>query len=261
MSETARHAHALAPPPPPPLPQYSFWDSITNVSGRLKTEVSDRSLRGPKIRDFLRDLAKEAERDAFYARDHALQQVREELRALPGDAGAPAFDVVTPVMTGDAAAGTHARRPTPLAGAVTALGGRLPPPVAAFSPLPPGTPVPPASPAAEAAAVGGTLAASAIVAAPTAAPAVAAALPATAPAAAAAPPTILVAAAAAAGPSPSDSPPSEQQVVQQLPAIIDTIYPPTHAHLRVVSVEMDSGRAMQSAAKCPFLLTFNVRGP
>ena len=74
MSGAARYAHALLPLSPP-LPQYSFWDSITNISGRLKTEVSDRSLRGPKIRDFLRDLAKEAERDAFYARDHALQQV------------------------------------------------------------------------------------------------------------------------------------------------------------------------------------------
>lgn len=36
------------------------------------------------------------------------------------------------------------------------------------------------------------------------------------------------------------------------------LYMPTQPRLRVVSVVMDSGRAMQSAAKCPFLLQFKV---
>jgi hypothetical protein len=79
-------------------PQYSFWDSITNISGRLKTEVSDRSLRLSAIRDFLRELRAEAERDAFYARTHALERAAAELRLqeqqsrqlLPGAAVATA---------------------------------------------------------------------------------------------------------------------------------------------------------------------------
>lgn len=37
------------------------------------------------------------------------------------------------------------------------------------------------------------------------------------------------------------------------------VYMPTSPYDRVVSVDLDSGRPMQSAAKCPFLLTFNVQ--
>ncbi len=36
------------------------------------------------------------------------------------------------------------------------------------------------------------------------------------------------------------------------------VYMPTSPFHRVISVEMESGRPMQSAAKCPFLLTFRV---
>jgi hypothetical protein len=36
------------------------------------------------------------------------------------------------------------------------------------------------------------------------------------------------------------------------------VYMPTAPFYRVISVDMESGRPMQSAAKCPFLLTFNV---
>ena len=43
-----------------------------------------------------------------------------------------------------------------------------------------------------------------------------------------------------------------------------SVYMPTSPYDRVIAVEMESGRPMQSAAKCPFLLTFRVspfRGP
>ena len=56
--------------------QYAFFDHVTNVSGRLKEEVADKAQRRAKIREFLRDLQAEAERDAYYARDRVLRQVR-----------------------------------------------------------------------------------------------------------------------------------------------------------------------------------------
>lgn len=198
-------------------------------------------------------------------------QVRNELRALsePKDqrvsggkdassGGGAATSTEGAAAGADAAAGSHARRPTPLAGAVVALGGRLPPTVASFSP--PGADTAPAAVVAVAGSSlpGDVASAPFTAAAPRApgdssasSPAPAAAADATAPPSSTAASPSSAAAAAAASP--------EQLALTQLPAVVDAIYPPTHPHLRVVSVEMDSGRAMQSAAKCPFLLTFNVR--
>ena len=177
--------------------QLAFWDQVTNISGRLKTEVADKSQRRVKIREFLRDLQTEARRDLFYARD----RVRRNLAALEASQASAAktaglltpaassTTVVTKTFTAPGhglllagASAEQAKRPLPLAGAASVLGGV-------------GT---------DAAAEGVAL--------------------------------------------PLDGAASDS---------ID-IAMPTNPYLRLVSVDLESGRPMQSAAKCPFRLTFSV---
>jgi hypothetical protein len=134
--------------------RYAFWDQVTNISGRLKTEVPNKSQRRIKVREFLRDLQTESERDFFYARDRLHKKISNEEK----------------------------KRPLRLAGAVRVLGGRF----------------------------------------------------------------------------VKDSTQMTKEDKHVFSTFIFDITLPTNPYLRLVSVDLESGRPMQSAAKCPFRLTFQV---
>jgi hypothetical protein len=133
---------------------YAFWDQVTNISGRLKTEVPNKLQRRTKVREFLRDLQTESERDYFYARDRLHRKVTNDDK----------------------------KRPLRLAGAVRVLDGRF----------------------------------------------------------------------------AKDSSQMTSEDLQDSTSLIFDITLPTNPKLRLVSVDLESGRPMQSAAKCPFRLTFQV---
>ena len=134
--------------------RYAFWDQVTNISGRLKTEVPNKSQRRAKVREFLRDLQTESERDYFYARDRLHRKASHDDK----------------------------KRPLRLAGAVRVLDGRF---------------------------------------------------------------------------AKDNNQMTSEDLIDSTSLIFD-ITLPTNPNLRLVSVDLESGRPMQSAAKCPFRLTFQV---
>lgn len=224
--------------------QYSFWDHITNISGRLKTEVADKSQRRPKIKEFLKDLQREAERDHYYAKGRIFRAVKQELKqqmASPtpdGGAGVgaaavtaggaitgkevPADSIVADGILGQAdaaaAAANAGKRPLPLAGAIRVLGGN---PDATAPKLQGGAGGPAGLPG-----INMNMASSSHADAET---------------------------------QKEKSDDLARAAAEEAPDIIDEIYLPTNPYAKLVSVDMESGRAMQSAAKCPFMLTFTVQ--
>jgi hypothetical protein len=207
--------------------QYSFWDSVTNISGRLKTEVADASQRRGKIKQFLKDLQHAAERDAIAMRHKLYRKAQQEMRELAkgdgrGEACKPSDDDLNKDSPAEAGIGLleQSRQSHSLAGAVAVLGGKVDLSIYAAS------------------APGKGIAESAATSDETRS----------------ADDKHVVFAAAAPVPSAALTPSVHQEVAD----IIDVVYMPTAPHLRVLSVELDSGRPMQSASKCPFMLTFEV---
>lgn len=167
--------------------QSSFWEQVTDISGRLKREVPRQGDKNGKIQAFLSELAREAKADAMqYINEVAKGTRAAELRSSSG-AVSPAQSM--PLAT---------RSPGIAAGAA-ALGVDVKELVQSEF------------------------------------------------------------AARGAGPGPASEHRQAASALLKRGVLDSVLYLPTNPYLRLRGVVMDSGRAMQSAAKCPFLLRFNVQ--
>ena len=202
----------------------AFWEGVTNVSARLKTEVLDKTARKAKAKDFLRDLRTMAERDAL----EIVTAVRPPLLQAPLQSQ-PQFVGSADVTaeSHDTAAGAAASNSStqfllaevvarfPLAGSVKLLGGKLPKDVLR-----------------EIGSGVGRRSGDAAADSP---------------------------AAAASEASATLTGWSVSQAARNILSMIPhAVFLPTDPSLRVVGVDMDSARPMQSASKAPYLLTFSV---
>ena len=200
--------------------QYDFWDAITDISGRLKREVPSKSDRSAKIKSFISQLSARARADVH----EYVAKLADTAKRSPPTAGAVPERFVR--LRGDAK----------LAGAAGTLhvgvSDILSREYAARRTLQ------------AADAVSGASSEAAVDDAP--------ALDG-APGSPASPVSDLGAAAVPSG--------RAQDIVRsELAAVLrdSVLYLPTNPDFRLITVREDSGRAMQSAAKCPFMLSFNV---
>ncbi|CAE7024726.1 PI4KA [Symbiodinium sp. KB8] len=200
--------------------QYDFWDAITDISGRLKREVPSKSDRSAKIKSFISQLSARARADVH----EYVAKLADTAKRSPPTAGAVPERFVR--LRGDAK----------LAGAAGTLhvgvSDILSREYAARRTLQ------------AADAVSGASSEAAVDEAP--------ALDG-APGSPAPPVSDLGAAAVPSG--------RAQDIVRsELAAVLrdSVLYLPTNPDFRLITVREDSGRAMQSAAKCPFMLSFNV---
>ena len=242
--------------------EYTFFDRVTDVSGILKRDVRDPNLRKSKIKEALKDIRIKAELDA------AKQKWRDEDAVMHLKPGRASGDAPDQPFSYSNPLGKHGSE-KPEAGGP---GGPRAPGVAnTLTPM-----LSPSGPSSGTAAAGGAGAEEAPAAAAAAAAAggtvgVTIELPQLANVADTHHSGALVWCRAAAGVfTVSDalyclsSAGSLAGVASLLGGKAHhddappCVYMPTSPYYRVVSVDCDSGRPMQSAAKCPFLLTFNV---
>ena len=237
--------------------QYDFWDAITDISGRLKREVPSKADRSAKIKVFLKDLAGQARADVheYISKLAGTAKAHKADGAGQGAADTAAGEGGSSAQSG-AAAGSEQAAHTPqdyialrseskLAGAAVCLrvgvSDILTKEYAARRTLQ-SLDNPPTGSAADGSAAGMGKETSEIEQA---------------------------IGQAASGRSTADSAFSSSTqgmgatpsvVRRELAAVLrdSVIYLPTAPSFRLQSVKFDSGRALQSAAKCPFFLSFTV---